>query len=32
MLWNTRATRGFGYNDLRVHSWGEVIERVKSGL
>jgi len=32
MLWNTRATRGFGYNDLRVHSWVEGIERVKSGL
>lgn len=32
MLWHTRATRDLGYDDLRVHSWGEVIERVKSSL
>jgi 5'(3')-deoxyribonucleotidase len=32
MLWDTRATRDLGYNHLRVYSWGEVIERVKSSL
>lgn len=32
MLWHTRATRDLGYDHLRVHSWDEVIERVKSDL
>jgi 5'(3')-deoxyribonucleotidase len=32
MLWNTRATRDLGYDRLRVHSWEEVVQRVKSGL
>jgi 5'(3')-deoxyribonucleotidase len=32
MLWNTRATRDLGYDRLRVHSWDEVVQRVKSGL
>lgn len=32
MLWSTRATRDLGYDRLRVHSWGEVIQRVKASL
>jgi 5'(3')-deoxyribonucleotidase len=32
MLWHTRATRDFGYDHLRVHSWDEVVQRVKVSL
>lgn len=32
MLWSTRATRDLGYDHLRVHSWDEVVQRVKDGL
>lgn len=32
MLWHTRATRDLGYAHLRVHSWDEVVQRVKSSL
>jgi 5'(3')-deoxyribonucleotidase len=32
MLWHTRATRDLGYDHLRVHSWDEVTQRVKSSL
>lgn len=32
MLWDTRATRDFGYDHLRVHSWDDVVQRVKVSL
>jgi len=32
MLWDTRATRDLGYDRLRVHSWDEVIQRVRVSL
>ena len=32
MLWDTRATRDLGHDHLRVRSWTEVIDIVKSDL